>query len=151
VGSPILVATSSTLPHSSDDRGAIAADLRKLAMLALPLGIKIAYTALSWGRAIVDFKGALDVVARADMPNLGIGIDSFQALATKSALDELEMVLAETILLVQLGLHGRRAFSNETGLTAEHLRVFPVRACTAQLADFTSASPRWDVAATNAS
>jgi sugar phosphate isomerase/epimerase len=127
VGSPILVATSSTLPHSSDDRGAIAADLRKLAMLALPLGIKVAYTALSWGRAIVDFKGALDVVARADMPNLGIGIDSFQALATKSALDELEMVLAETILLVQLSdFMVAELSSNEDRIsTAEHLRVFP--------------------------
>ena len=37
-------------------------DLRKLAMLAVPLGIRIAYEALSWGRTINEFPAAWDVV-----------------------------------------------------------------------------------------
>ena len=127
VGSPILVASSSALAHSSADRDVIARDLRKLAMLAIPFGVKIAYVAVSWGRAINDFEGALDVVGRADMPNLGIGIDSFHALAARSTLEELEMVLAETILLVQLSdfLVADLASNEDRIATAEHLRVFP--------------------------
>ena len=48
--------------HASDDRDAIARDLRKLAMLALPLGIRVAYEGLSWGRTINEFTAAWDVV-----------------------------------------------------------------------------------------
>jgi sugar phosphate isomerase/epimerase len=127
IGSPLLVVNSSALAHASDDRDVIARDLRKLAMLALPFGIKIAYVALSWGRVIRDFHAALDVVARADMPNLGIGIDSFHALATRSALEELEMVLPETILLVQLSdfMVPQLSTTKDRISTANHLRVFP--------------------------
>ena len=89
---PVLVTTSSVLSHASTDPGVIAADLRKLAMLALPFDVKVAYAAVSWGRAVTDFRTALDVVGRADMPNLGLGIDSFHALAAKMHLDDLEMV-----------------------------------------------------------
>ena len=71
------------LAHASMDRERIASDLRKLAMLALPFGVKIAYVAQSWGTAIRGFADALDVVERADMPNLGVGIDSFQSLAAR--------------------------------------------------------------------
>ena len=49
---------------------------------------------LSWGRTINDFPPPGTSSRRADMPNLGIGFDSFHILATKSALDELEMLLA---------------------------------------------------------
>ena len=127
VGSPILVATSSALPHTSNDRDVIAKDLRKLAMLALPLQIKVAYVALSWGRAIADISAALDVVGRADMPNLGIGIDSFHVFASKSKLEELEMVLPETVLLAQLSdfMVAELPSNEERISTATHLRVFP--------------------------
>jgi sugar phosphate isomerase/epimerase len=127
VKAPVLVATSSVLPHSSPDRDAIARDLRKLAMLALPLGVKISYVAVSWGRAIADFTAALDVVDRAAMPNLGIGIDSFHALAAKSHLDELETALAGSILTVQLSdfMVAELPSREERISTAGHLRVFP--------------------------
>lgn len=127
VGSRILVASSSALAHSATDRDVIARDLRKLAMLAVPFGVRIAYVAVSWGRAITDFEGALDVVGRADMPNLGIGIDSFHALAARSTIDQLEMVLAETIFMVQLSdfLVADLATNEDRISTAEHLRVFP--------------------------
>jgi shikimate dehydrogenase len=68
LGSPVLLACSSTSPHASADRDAIARDLRKLAMMALPLGIKVAFEGLSWGRHINDSIGAWDVVQRADCP-----------------------------------------------------------------------------------
>jgi hypothetical protein len=40
----------------------LARDLRKLAMLALPLGIRVAYEGLSWGRTINEFTTAWDIV-----------------------------------------------------------------------------------------
>jgi 2-keto-myo-inositol isomerase len=68
------------MPRATD---AIARDLRKLAMMALPLGIKVAYEGLSWGRHINDCVGAWDR-QRADAPNLGIGVDSFHSFATRT-------------------------------------------------------------------
>ena len=92
LGCDVLLACSSTSQHATEDLDAIARDLRKLAMLAVPLGIKVAFEGLSWGRTINQFTEAWEVVSRADAPNLGIGIDSFHAFATKSSLDDLEML-----------------------------------------------------------
>src|SRR6188768_4098517 len=50
LGSRVLLACSSTSVHASADRDHIARDMRKLAMMALPFGIKVAYEGLSWGR-----------------------------------------------------------------------------------------------------
>ena len=47
LGSRILLACSSTSTHATGDPGALARDLRKLATLAVPYGIRIAYEALS--------------------------------------------------------------------------------------------------------
>jgi sugar phosphate isomerase/epimerase len=127
IGSPVLVVNSSAHAQASTDRDVIGRDLRKLAMLALPFGIKIAYVALSWGRAIRDFEAALDVVGRAEMPNLGIGVDSFHSFATKSALDDLDLAFGESILLVQLSdfMVAELASLKDRIATANHLRVFP--------------------------
>ena len=42
VGATVLLVCSSTSPHATGDIDAIARDLRKLAMLAVPMGIRIA-------------------------------------------------------------------------------------------------------------
>jgi sugar phosphate isomerase/epimerase len=127
VGAPLLLACSSTSQHASADLDAIARDLRKLAMLAVPLGIKIAYEGLSWGRTINEFTTAWDVVQRADAPNLGLGFDSYHALATKTALDDLERVDADKIFLVQLAdfMWQDIRTVEERISTARTFRVFP--------------------------
>ena len=127
VDSPVLVATSSALDHASTDLDVVARDLRKLAMLALPSGVRISYIALSWGRAVDDFAKALEVVGRAGMPNLGVGIDSFHALAVGAGFDELETTLPETIFTVQLSdfMVAELASNEEMVAAASHLRVFP--------------------------
>ena len=58
----------------------VAEGLRKLAMLAIPRGVRIAYEGLSWGRTINEFTTAWDVVCRADSPNLGLGIEALDDL-----------------------------------------------------------------------
>jgi len=127
VGAEVLLVCSSTSAHATTDRDALASDLRKLAMLAVPLGIKVAYEGLSWGRTINEFPDAWDIVCRADAPNLGIGIDSFHAFATKSSLEDLDMLSPDKIYLVQLAdfMWQEIRTVEERITTARHFRVFP--------------------------
>jgi sugar phosphate isomerase/epimerase len=127
VGAKVLLICSSTSTHASGNPEGIARDLRKLSMLALPLGIRIAYEGLSWGRHINEFTTAWDVVCRADAPNLGIGIDSFHAFATKTALEDLDMLDPAKIFLVQLAdfMWNEIPSVEERINTARHFRVFP--------------------------
>jgi sugar phosphate isomerase/epimerase len=127
VGARVLLVCSSTLAHAADDRDRIARDLRKLAMLAVPCAIRVAYEALSWGRTINELRAAWDVIRRADAPNLGLGFDSFHALATRMALDDLDVVDVRKIFLVQLSdFLWREVRSSEERIeTARHFRVFP--------------------------
>jgi len=71
----VMLACSSTSTHATGDTDALVRDLRKLAMLAIPMNIKIAFEALSWGRTINEFPQAWDLIMQADMPNLGLGFD----------------------------------------------------------------------------
>jgi sugar phosphate isomerase/epimerase len=127
LGSDVLVASSSTSTHATGDRDVLARDLRKLAMLAVPLGIRIAYEALSWGREINEFTAAWDIVSRAGCPNLGIGLDSFHILAAQTSLEALEELDPSFIFLVQLSdfMWNEDATSEDRTATARTFRVFP--------------------------
>ena len=127
LGSPVLLACSSVSPHARDDREHIARDLRKLALMALPLGIRVAFEALSWGRHLNDLPGAWDVVRRADMPNLGVGIDSYHSFATETPLEALDEVDPDRIFLVQLSdfMWSHVHTPEERRETARTFRVFP--------------------------
>jgi sugar phosphate isomerase/epimerase len=123
----VLLACSSTSAHATQDLDHIARDLRKLAMLALPLGIRIAYEGLSWGRTVNEFTSSWDVVCRADCPNLGIGLDSFHIFAAKTALDEIDYLDPSKIFLVQLSdfMWQETKTFEERMATARTFRVFP--------------------------
>jgi sugar phosphate isomerase/epimerase len=127
VGARVLLVCSSTSTHATDDLDDIARDLRRLAMLAVPHGIKVAFEALSWGRTINEFPQAWDVVCRADAPNLGLGLDSFHAFATQTPLDELGDIDPDKIFLVQLAdfMWNEIRSVEERINTARHFRVFP--------------------------
>jgi sugar phosphate isomerase/epimerase len=127
LGCRVLLACSSTSPHASAAPAELAKDLRKLAMLALPHGIKVAYEALSWGRHINRFTQAWQIVCEADSPNLGIGLDSFHIFAAKDELDDLDLLDPLRIFLVQLSdfmWHETPTFE-ERMTTARTFRVFP--------------------------
>jgi len=127
LGCKVLLACSSTSTHATQDLDPIARDLRKLAMLAIPYGIRIAYEGLSWGRTVNEFTTAWDVVCRADCPNLGIGIDSFHILATQTPLQAIDDLDPGRIFLVQLSdfmWQETRTFE-ERMATARTFRVFP--------------------------
>jgi sugar phosphate isomerase/epimerase len=126
-GSKVLLVCSSTSRHATDDLDHIAKDLRKLAMLALPLGIKVAYEGLSWGKKVNEFTTSWDVVCRADCPNLGIGLDSFHIFAAKTSLDAIEDLDPEKIFLVQLSdfMWNETPTFEDRMTTARTFRVFP--------------------------
>ena len=123
----VLLACSSTSTHADEDTDHIVRDLRKLAMLALPLGIKVAYEALSWGRTVNEFPAAWDMVSRADCPNLGLALDSYHVFATNTPLDEIDYLQTDRIFLVQLSdfMWQETRTVEERVATARRFRVFP--------------------------
>ncbi|MEO8137515.1 MAG: sugar phosphate isomerase/epimerase [Betaproteobacteria bacterium] len=127
LGSKVLLICSSTSTHATGDRDVLARDLRKLAMLAVPLGINVAYEGLSWGRHVNEFTQAWDVVCRADTPNLGLGLDSFHIFATRTTLDDIDLIDPGKIFLVQLAdfLWQEIRSVEERITTARTFRVFP--------------------------
>ena len=127
VGAPLLLVCSSTSQHATPDLPAIARDLRKLAMLALPFNIKIVFEGLSWGRHINEFHTAWQAVEEADMPNLGLGIDSYHVFATQTDLSHLDLVDPSKIFFVQLSdfMWNEVRTPEERMATARTFRVFP--------------------------
>jgi len=127
LGTRVLLACSSTSLHATDDPEVIARDLRKLAMLALPHGIRIAFEGLSWGRHINEVHQAWAAVQLADCPNLGLAIDSYHQFATSTPIEALEGVDPERIYLVQLSdfMWQETRTVQERIDTARHFRVFP--------------------------
>jgi sugar phosphate isomerase/epimerase len=127
LGSKVLLACSSTSAHASGDFELLKKDLQKLATLAIPLGIKIAYEALSWGRHVNLYPQAWDIVQQAERANLGVCLDSFHILANRSELDTVEDIDPRKIFLVQLSdFLWREVRSPEDRIdTARHYRVFP--------------------------
>ena len=127
LGSEVLLVCSSTSAHASGDEELLIRDLQKLAMLALPLNIRIAYEALSWGRYVNDYPKSWELVAAADRSNLGLTLDSFHILANKTSFDTLADIDPYKVFLVQLSdfmWHEVRSPEDRID-TARHYRVFP--------------------------
>lgn len=127
LGSKVLLACSSTSTHASADPEVAARDLRKLATLALPLDIRIAYEGLSWGRTVNEYTTAWDIIERADWPNLGLGVDSYHIIAAETDPEPLDRIDPARIFLVQLSDFMWQEVNSfeERKQTARAFRVFP--------------------------
>ena len=127
LGSRVLLICSSASAHATGECGALVKDLQKLAMLAVPLDIRIAYEALSWGRHVNLYTQAWEIVQAAERSNLGLALDSFHILAHDSSLEPLEEIEPRKVFLVQLSdfLWQEVRSANERIETARHSRVFP--------------------------
>lgn len=76
----ILIPSSFLDPSEiTGDRDRLAADLAEAADVAFP--VRIAYEALAWGTYINTWEDSWDVIKRADRPNLGICLDTFNIAA----------------------------------------------------------------------
>lgn len=124
---PLLLVASSTNSIASQNLDAVARDLRKLAMLAVPPGIRIAYEGMSWSRTVTDFVAAWDVICRADAPNLGLALDSAHTLVSRTALDELDFIEANRIFIVRLAdfMEPQAPSGKKQMKTSNQFRVFP--------------------------
>jgi sugar phosphate isomerase/epimerase len=127
LGSKLLLVEASTSAHAATGVDAIVRDLRKLALLAVPLGIRIAFKGLSWSRTVKDFDAAADVVLRAGTPNLGIAIDAFDVIAADVPPGDVDALDPEQVFLVQLSdyMWQETWTAAEQEATARHFRVFP--------------------------
>jgi sugar phosphate isomerase/epimerase len=127
VGAPLLMVCSSTSKYASDDMPVIAHHLSKLATLAVPLGVRIGYEALSWGRHVNQYPQSWEAVEMADHANLGVVIDSYHMLANNATFEALDDIPAAKIALVQLSDYMWRDITSpeERLETARHMRVFP--------------------------
>jgi len=127
LGSRVLLACSSSSQHATGDNDVLVRDLRKLAMLALPLNIRVAYEALSWGRHVNLLTQAWEIVQEADRSNLGLCIDSYHAIANGGEIAAAKDIDPEKIFLVQLSdfLWQETRSPQDRMETARHYRVFP--------------------------
>lgn len=127
LGSKVLLACSSSSAHASGDAGLLVRDLRKLATLAVPLGINVAYEALSWGRHVNRLVQSWDLVNEAQRANLGLALDSFHILAHDTDLGVLDEIDPARVFLVQLSdfMWEETRTRDERIETARHYRVFP--------------------------
>src|SRR5947207_1284939 len=90
VGSNLLLVEATTSTHAVPDVERTANDLNKLAVLAIPLGIRIAYKPRLGSRAAPDLATAADIMFHAACPNLGLAIDSFDLLVTRTDPEEID-------------------------------------------------------------
>jgi len=127
LGSSVLLACSSTSAHATGEREPLVRDLRKLALLAVPFGIRIAYEALSWGRHVNLPVQAWEIVRDGDRSNLGLCIDSYHVLAHGTETAAIDAVDVRKVFLVQLSdFLWQETRSREDRIeTARHYRVFP--------------------------
>jgi sugar phosphate isomerase/epimerase len=127
LGGRLLLVEASTSTHASADAERIARDLRMLAILAIPMGIRIAYKGVAWSRTTKDFTAAGELVYRANCPNLGVAIDAFDVIAARIAREEVDAIDPEQIFLVQLSDYMWQEIrsTEEQAATATHFRVFP--------------------------
>src|SRR6185436_12021441 len=127
LGSRVLLACSSSSAHASGEQAVLVKDLQKLAMLALPLGIRVAYEALSWGRHVNLLTQAWEIVHEADRSNLGLCIDSYHAIANGGEIKAAADIDPRKVFLVQLSdfLWQETRSPQDRMETARHYRVFP--------------------------
>ncbi len=117
----LLVLPSSILAHGAGDHTTLVQDLRQLAMLAIPMAIRVAYQGCSNGAVVKDYLQAWDLVCEADMPNLGLCLDTYELLASGTAPDviqeDLDMLDPDKVFLVRL--------ADQLGQPNAPWRVFP--------------------------
>lgn len=125
VGAPLLLVRASAAAESQFDPARAEADLRKLANLAVPTGVRIGFKAIPWSHSVADTAQAWDLVRRVRHANLGLVLDAFHFIGGGHPLETLNEIPPDKILLVQLADFGVPVFHELGQKTGDHLRVFP--------------------------
>ncbi|HTR58828.1 MAG TPA: TIM barrel protein [Casimicrobiaceae bacterium] len=127
VGGDLLLVEATTSTHAAQDVERTASDLHKLAILAIPLGVRIGFKPRLGSRTASDLATGAEIVFRADCPNLGLAIDSFDMLVARTPAEDIDALDPQQILLVQLSDFMWNAIRStaEQHATGTHFRVFP--------------------------
>jgi sugar phosphate isomerase/epimerase len=131
VGADLLLVCSTTNPLAIDDPDRAAEDLCNLAALAAPLGIRICYEALSWGRNVDRWFQAWDIVKRCGRDDVGLNLDWFHMSVrgddTAQTLAQLAELPVDKIFLVQLADYFHEYGPRPADIIelARHQRLFP--------------------------
>ena len=125
VGANMLLVSASTVPEAAADPARVAHDLAKLATLAVPRRVAIAYQASPASAVASDVFSAEEQVNAADRANLGLAIDTGHLFASDDGLAALERCYGDRLLLVGLSdsipLHPDAC----AGEQEDYVRVFP--------------------------
>ena len=127
VGAPLLIVCSATNKLPDDRVQSLERDLRKLANLAVPMGVRIGYKAVPWGRFTRSVQDAWDLVDAVNHANLSLVLDTFHFLADQSLVEVIDEIDPDKIALVQLADFSAFEFHSRAELRdrAIHMRVFP--------------------------
>jgi 4-hydroxyphenylpyruvate dioxygenase len=102
LGCDLLMACSTTSPHSLGGIQRVVDDYCELADLAKSRNMRVAFEALSWGRHINDYRDSWEVVRRGNHEALGLCLDTFHIFSRGVEIDSLCNIPGDKIFLVQL-------------------------------------------------
>lgn len=125
VGAPLLIVSASAAISRGQDVHQAAHDLRKLANLAVPTGVRVGFKPIPWGHSVSDPGAAWELVSRARHASLGLVLDAFDFIAGGQPVESLDEIAPDKILLVQLADFSTPAFQEHKPRDADPMRVFP--------------------------
>jgi sugar phosphate isomerase/epimerase len=127
LGGRLLIVEASTSSHANTNADEIIRDLRTLAILAIPKGVRIAFKGVSWSRTASNFALAGEFVLLANCRNLGLAIDAFDIIGAQVPLENLDAIDPEQIFVVQLSDFKWQTVPSIAGnaATKTRFRVFP--------------------------
>ncbi|MBR0564738.1 sugar phosphate isomerase/epimerase [Azoarcus sp. L1K30] len=125
LGAPTLLVSASTIPGAHEDPARVVRDLAKLATMAVPKRIDIAYEAVPESRVAGGIVRAEDQVCEADRANLGVAIDSGHLFTSDDGLDAVDACYGHKLFLVGLSDTIARDPNGQSGDRADFVRVFP--------------------------
>ena len=102
LGTDLLFVCSSISPNALGGIDRLATDFRELGARAARRGLRVGFEALAWGHHINDYRDSWEVVRRADLPNVGLILDSFHVLVRGTELQTLRNIPRDRISFVQI-------------------------------------------------
>jgi 4-hydroxyphenylpyruvate dioxygenase len=102
LGTSTVLVCSSVSVDAVEDLDLLAEQLATVAERAADRGLRIAYEALAWGRAVSTWDRSWEAVRRADHPALGLCLDSFHVLSRGGDPAGFTAVPGEKLFFLQL-------------------------------------------------
>lgn len=123
LGVDTVLVCSSVTDDAVEDTDLLAEQLAAAAGRAEARGLRIAYEALAWGRYVSTWERSWDAVRRADVPGLGLCLDSFHVLSRGGDPAGLAAIPGEKLFFLQLA--DAPALRMDVLQWSRHHRLFP--------------------------